>query len=255
MTNKNMKIITIISCCCLVALSVSAIVTGSIAIARNNCKNETVSPDNIDFSQLTYVALGDSITYGVDGFSKVGNRVKYPYPELVEIELLLQQSVNCGISGSTIASGLNSYYPMAERYVDMPDGDIVSVLGGVNDFWRNIPLGTISDTNTDTFYGALNTLAKGLKSKYPNAFIFFMTPYKYAGLAVNGNGNTLKQFADAVKEVCVANDLPFLDMYNYGNFEMEMNTEQSDGVHPSQSFFKNHTAPQIAQFIRLYYNK
>ena len=252
MTEKDMKIITIILCCCLVAVLISAIVTGSIDIMNNNHKNEDMN--DVDFSQLTYVALGDSITYGYDVSRGDGSQVQYPYPDLVQCLLGLRQSINCGISGSTVATGANSFYPMSQRYAEMPDGDIISVLGGVNDFWRNVPLGTMEDSDTSTFYGALNALAKGLKAKYPNAFIFFMTPYKYV-MQVNGNGNTLEQFANAVKQVCVANNLPCLDMYNYGNFEKEMYSEQSDGVHPSQSFFRNYTAPQIAQFLRLYYNK
>ena len=211
--------------------------------------------DECNFASLTYVALGDSITYGANPFVP-NSRVRFPYPDLVEIELLLYNSVNCGISGSTVATGANSYYPMVERYADMPHGDIISVLGGVNDYFVNIPLGSLYDTDATTFYGALNTLAKGLVARYPDAFVFFMTPYNCRwGDSPNANGNTLKQFVNAVKEVCAINGLPCLDMYCLGNFEMEMHSDLSDGVHPSQSFFRDYTAPQIAQFIRNNYGK
>lgn len=244
-----MKYVTITLCCCFVAMCIGVIVMSSLDIVNKDDTNV------VDYSQLTYIALGDSITYGADGSLKDHRQAQYPYPVLVQHKLHLRDSVNYGISGSTVASGANSFCPMSERYVNMADGDIISVLGGVNDFGHNIPLGTIADSDTTTFYGALNILAKGLKTKYPNAFIFFMTPYKRAGTMVNINGNTLEQFANAVKEVCVANGLPFLDLYNYGNFESEMNSSQSDGLHPSQSFYKNYTAKQIAEFICLYYNK
>ena len=255
MTNKQLKIIIIVMCCCLAAVSALTIAMG-IKDITSKTANQNNYQENFRFAQLTYVALGDSITEGANSFDGAVGVVQYPYPALVQINLALKSSVNCGISGSTVASGATSYYPMCQRYVDMPSGDIVSVMGGVNDYARNVPLGTIDDTNTDTFYGALNTLASGLKQKYPNAFIFFMTPYKYSWyLSPNGNGNTLEQFAIAVKDICNKYDLPCLDMYKLGKFEDEMYDERSDGLHPSQNFFVSYTAPQIAQFIRDNFNK
>lgn len=203
-----------------------------------------------DFSALTYIALGDSITEGNDGFSHSGGKVARPYPSVVKDILNLKESVNRGVGGSTVVTGENSFFSMLERYPSMPDGEIISVLGGVNDFGRSVPLGNI-DGDTTTFYGALNALADGLKRKYPDAFIFFMTPYRCSGIpSVNRLGNTLEQFAQAVKEVCSRHNLPCLDMYNLGGFEKEMNDPRSDGIHPSQSFYINNTAPQIADFIK-----
>lgn len=195
--------------------------------------------------------MGDSITYGNDGFSPKNEKVGFPYPVLVEQELNLRLSYNYGLGGSTVAEGENSFFAMSTRYVYMQKGDVVSVLGGVNDFGRNIPLGKISDTSKETFYGALNALAEGLKNSYPDALIFFITPYKCSGIpSVNKNGNTLKEFAEAVKQICELHNLPCLDFYETGGFENEMNKPESDRIHPSQSFYKNNTAPQIAEFIR-----
>ena len=46
-----------------------------------------------------------------------------------------------------------------------------------------------------------------------------------------------------------------LDMYNYGNFELEMFKDYSDGTHPSEDFYENYSAPQIVQFIKDNYDK
>lgn len=219
------------------------------AIITSGCSHG--SENDEDYSNFIYIALGDSITAGNDGFSPVSAKVEYPYPVLVEEELKLRLSYNYGLGGSTVAEGENSFFAMSTRYIYMQKGDIVSVFGGVNDFGHNIPLGKISDTTKETFYGALNALAAGLKRMYSDALIFFITPYKCAGIpAVNKNGNTLKEFADAVKEVCASHSLPCLDFYETGGFENEMNLPESDGIHPSQNFYKNYTAPQIADFIR-----
>ena len=81
--------------------------------------------------------------------------------------------------------------------------------------------------------------------------MFFMTPYKLVGWSNNNSsGYNLNNVAQAVKEVANKYNIPVLDMFNLGQFELEMYNEDSDGVHPSQEFFKNYTAPQIAQFIK-----
>lgn len=245
MDKKFLRILILVICLCIAALTIGFIVLQCLHI-----KN-LVTKENFYLSQCTYVALGDSITEGNDGFAAPGVKVPNPYPVLVQKKLNLMQSVNFGIGGSTVASGTNSYHPMCERHLKMPDANIVSVLGGVNDYAKNIPLGTINDTDTTTFYGALNTIAKDLKNKYPDSLVFFMTPYKFAGVnGCNENGNTLEQFADAVKQVCDAYSLPCLDLYSTGRFEDEMYSDKSDGLHPSQKFYADYTAPQIARFIK-----
>ncbi|MBO5946019.1 MAG: SGNH/GDSL hydrolase family protein, partial [Clostridia bacterium] len=134
--------------------------------------------------------------------------------------------------------------------------DIVSVMGGVNDY-LNAPLGTPDSTDTGTIYGALNVLCAGLKAKYPNAYVFFMTPYKFSmdPGAHPDYGHTLCDVANAIKEVCGKYGFDVLDMYTYGKFELEMYTKGSDGLHPTQEFFSAHTAPMIARFIKENYKK
>ncbi len=201
----------------------------------------------VDFSKLTYAALGDSIT-----FAQLPKQpyvpMKTPYCEIVKDTLGLKAVNNYGICGSTIAKG---YEPMCERYVNMADGfDIVSVLGGGNDIVYGVPIGTITDSTSDTFFGALNILAKGLKEKYPNAFIFFMTPLTFA----NEYPNRVL-YINAMLEFCAENDFPVLDLYNECPFEDEMYKDFSDGIHPSQDFHTTVLGPMIAEFIRDNYGK
>ena len=39
-------------------------------------------------------------------------------------------------------------------------------------------------------------------------------------------------------------------MFELGNYEVEMSLSNSDGLHPSQEFFEEYTAPQIVDFIK-----
>lgn len=208
---------------------------------------------NNEFSQLNYVAFGDSITYGVDG--ETGLRMKTPYPNLVAEELGLKTVSNYAVSGSTVSfvSGLNNVNSQYETATSA--ADIVSVMIGVNDYARSATLGTINDNDLTTIYGGLNCLVEGLKAKYPNAFIFFMTPFDcYRITGKNTAGVELIDVVNAVKEVCLKNNIPCLDMYSWGKYTMELDPK-SDGIHPTQNFFTNYTSNQISKFVFENYSK
>lgn len=246
MTKTDMKNIIIILCCVLVVVSLGAIVSQTFDFIDSQNEQRTV-----DFSQLTYVALGDSITQGCD----IYGTYKVDYPLFVRQELGLASYKNYGLHSTTIAVRSGFTTSFLERYKTMQSADIVSVLGGVNDYQTNVPLGTIDDTSLTTFYGAVNALAKGLKEKYPNSFVFFMTPYPCSSHWTDKNTSryTLEDYANAIKQVCAKYDIPVLDLYNYGDFDYDKNSR--DGLHPDEKFFVTNTAPQIAQFIRDNYNK
>ena len=245
MTEKDLRIITIILCCCLAAILLAAIVLGSLGLLDED-------KESVDFSQLTYVALGDSITYGYD-ISRGGFAMDNPYPAVVGQTLNLKAAINYGISGSTVSAGVGRA-EMCARYAEMiDDADIVSVMGGVNDFSVGVPLGKITDTDTTTFYGALNALASGLRDKYPDAFIFFMTPLKFRGCeGVMSNGGTLDDFRNAVKRVCKKYGIAVLDAAELADYSKDYDSANytGDGLHPSQEFVNETLAPVIVKFIR-----
>ena len=253
MTNRDLKIIIVILCCCLVLTSVWAIVASSLLLAGVIKDDE----NDIDFSRLTYLALGDSITYGYDS-SQNGQAMDKPYCTSVGKLLKLKATYNYGISGSTVSTGVGSYEAMCARYATMrDDADIISVMGGVNDFGRGVPLGNLDDTDTTTFCGALNVLASGLKEKYPDALIFFMTPLKwrgYEGLILCDA--TLDDFRAAVKAICANYDIPVLDTAVLADYATEYDAAgyTGDGLHPSQKFNTEVLAPLIAEFIRQNYD-
>lgn len=213
----------------------------------------------MDFSDKTYLAFGDSITFGTDVLNNYA-QMNDPYPELVSNNLGLKSFYNYGQSGATLCAndlGLkcisNNVVNCTEKY------DIVSVLGGVNDYNRALPLGTILCDDNTTIYGSLNVIARHLTEFYSTSFVFFMTPYKenYNGVhwsTNNTQGYNLQAVAIAIKEVANNYNIPVLDLFEKGEFEKEM-YNSGDGLHPSQEFIRNYTAPQIAQFIKENYSK
>ena len=201
--------------------------------------------------------IGDSITYGYDGTD--ASLVAKPYPWIIQ-DLLGVPVYNYGISGSTISGGgasasIPGNAPMNIRYADMVYADYILVLGGVNDYIiTSTPLGTKGDTTNQTFYGALKILIEGLIKKYPTGKIGFMTPLRKANDTVaNDAGLTLKQYRDAIIDMCEDYCIPVLDLYTKGgchpNIEAWKNANLPDGLHPNQAYYRR-LALQIAQFIQ-----
>lgn len=206
------------------------------------------------FGDLTYVAFGDSITYGIDGMYQSGDakyKMEKPYPTLVGETLGIKTVVNQGKSGATLCQS-PPRVNMTEQILNYTgNADIISVMLGVNDFSAKCSLGDMTGRDNTTVYGSLHMISQHLKTRYPNAFIFYMTPFQYFKL-YNGVYN-LEDVANAIKSVAGEYNIPVLDMYTNGQFELEMNVGSSDGVHPSQQHHRYYTAPMICEFIKKHY--
>lgn len=141
--------------------------------------------------------------------------------------------------------------PLVDRYDYMDsDADVILVAGGTNDFQYNwAELGTISSTDSKTFYGAMNNLCAGLIAKYPQKCIVFMTPIKrcqtqlasasnsdttlhrggdYGSIdSQNAFGKTLKDYGDMIKEVCARYSIPVIDMYAESMLNPQLSSQSS----------------------------
>lgn len=186
--------------------------------------------------------LGDSITYGLKG----SGRLDRPYPsQLVEI-CGFDTVNNCGISSSTIATNTSVSNwnevrnPMVLRYVNMPDADVITVLGGVNDYIVNVPKGDINSRDTDTFYGALHELFSGLIKKYPDKTILILIPLRIGKIHRDKrtiDSTTFEQWCEIIKEMCRYYCLPYEDLYNTMGVNPDMAEQQylmPDLLHLSQ---------------------
>ncbi|MCU5094990.1 SGNH/GDSL hydrolase family protein [Bacillus wiedmannii] len=207
------------------------------------------------FEGQIFNSLGDSITYGYDP-NNGGAQMLHPWPKKVGEKLGFSTVRNYGISGTTIATKTSdpnwntARKPMVLRYQDMVDADVISCLGGINDFWLGVPLGTFDSRDTDTFYGALHTLYKGLAEKYPTKKLFVMTCLYYKG--TNPNGVALDQWIEAQRQVATYYSIPLFDLYKYSGLSWRIEVQKPlipDGLHPSQSG-ADIIAGKIANFIK-----
>lgn len=127
--------------------------------------------------------------------------------------------------------------------------DIICVFGGTNDFNSAQELGTLDTANADgktTFYGAVYTLATELMTNYPKSVIIFITPlssapaynsaenYKWYEYPSMG-GHSVKDFCDAIKEVCCYLHIPVVDLFENSGLNYNYDTDNiyfvSDKLH------------------------
>lgn len=224
-------------------------------------KDEIV--DDSVFEGLTYAAFGDSITKGTNLFIPSG--VLNPsYPEEVKNILNLKSFKNYGVAGADLCYINKNFSSISNDVLNLTTHyDIISVNGGINDWNCDNPLGTINDMTDTTIYGSLNLIAEYLTTNHSDTFVFFITPYNAklkqgqydgnTGYDNNKLGYSLEDVATAYIEVGEKYNIPVLDLFKNGNYEVEMYDSDSDGVHPNQDFILEYTAPQIAEFIRQNY--
>lgn len=216
---------------------------GTLSADTNNITTTELSP----WYNKSAVFVGDSITYGIgcDGDK---------YWEILEETLQLSSVTGMGVAGSCISAtsdyGTNNS-PLINRYDTIPEADLISIFMGSNDYGHDTPLGTIDDTTDVSFYGALNVIIPALQAKYPSSRIVFVTPMHRYGFGTNsatnqthtydyienGEGNTLKDYVDALKEVCERYSVPVVDMFTMSglnpSLEVIRTNYMPDGIHPN----------------------
>lgn len=141
---------------------------------------------DILFNKKWY-SCGDSFTAGefegdTSGFPTIipdgqyaGYRANYPY---VIGNRTGCEVHNIAVSGSTLAqhagsSSANCFtYPVTGRLYSIPsDADYITLYFGINDGHNGIPVGTSSDNDNTTFWGALNVALGYLVQNFPHARI------------------------------------------------------------------------------------
>lgn len=179
------------------------------------------------------VFLGDSQT-------EYNNHKTKVYYSWVQEILGLSSIKQYGIGGTSIAKkNETDNTAMCVRYINMDeDADLIFVMGGVNDVWFNTQLGTMGDTNPLTFYGAMDTLCKGLYNKYPTKLIVFITPTEQNNencISSNTIGTCVSDYANAMRRVCVKYGIRVFDAHAilgiYPYIEANSSYYTTDGLH------------------------
>ena len=113
--------------------------------------------------------------------------------------------VNAGVDGSTMTAGTGSSNPFSgSRYTAIPsDTNYLVIWFGINDSGLDMPLGTISDTENTTFYGAWNKVLE-----------YYLTNYPFMKILIIVSTGTKAVYRQAVIDVAKAWGYPYMDWVN-----------------------------------------
>jgi lysophospholipase L1-like esterase len=183
--------------------------------------------------EITWVAIGDSITYLNDHLNETGNRVTKGYMTLVKEKLPSINFINQGHNGWTSAG-------IGDKIEDLnlTPADIYTVFLGTNDWWQGRPVGTITDyqqtTGTKTLYGSFRVIINKLRTLNPKAKIILITPLQRSdfvyisnmknnawGSYKEKNGQSLSAFAAAIKNIGKTENLEVVDLYNKSGIDQK----------------------------------
>ena len=176
--------------------------------------------------EITWTAIGDSITYLNNHQDETKNRITKGYMTRVTERLPNIKYINQGHNGWTavgIAKEIDN--------LGITKTDIYTVFLGTNDWWSGLPLGSMDDYINNkglrTVFGAYRIIINKIRGLNPNATIILITPmqrsdFVYIGDSHNNawgsykakNGQTLGQFADAVKLIGNYEHFKVVDLYN-----------------------------------------
>lgn len=174
---------------------------------------------------ITWVAIGDSITYLNDHPEETGNRITKGYLTLIKEKFADIEVVNKGYNGWTAVR-------IAEEFqkLDIPKAEVYSIFLGTNDWWRGNPLGTPDDylqnTGSSTVLGSFRLIVDQIKQLNPSAKIILITPmqrvdFVYINNPKNNaygsyrskNGQSLADFAEALVDIGRQENFDTVDLY------------------------------------------
>lgn len=198
-------------------------------------KDDTTKNIKIDWKNKLWSSMGDSIT------------AQNLWQPTVVLELGLINK-NSSIAATSIADVGDTATSMCrdERINSLDlSSDLITVMGGTNDWFRDVPLGTIKDSSMKTFYGAVNTMVKKLKTRFPNKQIVLMTtpvgkyPNKKGWTNIYGSKNNLglttSDYGKAIMEVGKLNNIAVADIYGNAGWDdkniSDYTSDEGDGVH------------------------
>ena len=204
---------------------------------------------------LTWVAIGDSITYLNDHQNETGNRITKGYLTRVTEKLPYVHYINQGHNGWTsggIASSIEK--------LGLVKADIYSVFLGTNDWWHDRPLGTLADyqnnTGNNTVYGSFRIIFNKLKSLNAEAKIILITPMQRGDFVYISNpknnaygsykqksGQWLEQFANAVDSIGSFEGFQVLDLFHQKGMNVKNLVKFKRLKDPQTSAYKNFSYP------------
>ncbi len=169
--------------------------------------------------------------------------------------------------GATIAITNDDRHNIVSDIDNMAkDLDLICFEGGVNDYWLNVPLGTISPAadftcvlNVSTFMGALESLFRKALNRWPGKPIVFIIPHKIFGAyGASKDDTAYADYTNGAREVCKKYGIPYIDgeaVFNLNGLNQlhrNLYFRDCDGVHPNEEGYRRYWAgPMISLFASL----
>lgn len=208
------------------------------------------------YDNKTIVMFGDSIVAGwgwQDG-KGIAEPLKEKYPAGTWI--------NKAISGANMAekSGASHASILSTVKAYMGDADYILLEGGTNDVNSSVPMGTPAanyDASYDenSFCGALESALQIINDRYPLARKLFLIPHSFVK-----DNSYVDAIHDKAIEICEKWNMPVLDMRkmsqiamtstNKAKYTRNPNTNQGDGVHPTETWYRAFYSPVVDRFMR-----
>jgi lysophospholipase L1-like esterase len=205
--------------------------------------------------QITWVAIGDSITYLNEHAAETGNRITKGYMTRVVEKLPNIHYINQGHNGWTsegIAKDIEK--------LGLIKADVYSIFLGTNDWWRGRATGTFTDyqnnTGNHTIYGSFRIIINKLRSLNSNAQIILITPMQRADFVYIGNmknnahgsykeknGQMLSEVARAVKTIGEHEHFKVVDLYNKSGMSVKNLVKFKRLKDPATGDYKNYKYP------------
>ena len=206
---------------------------------------------------ISWVAIGDSITYLNDHANETGNRVSKGYLTRVTEQLPYIHYTNQGHNGWTAVRIAQQIEKLG-----ITKADVYSVFLGTNDWWHGQALGTLADyknkTGDSTVYGAFRVIVDKLRSLNAQAKIILITPmqradFVYINNAKNNawgsykdkNGQRLEQFANAVDSIGRYEHFQTLDLYHQNELDVKNLVKFKRLKDPQTGAYKNYSYPDF----------
>jgi len=214
--------------------------------------------------EITWVAIGDSITYHNGKPWATRNRLTHGYMDDVVEKLPYIHFTNQGYGGWTAKT-------MADNIekIGTTKADIYTILLGTNDWWTGLPIGILDDysnnTGNGTVYGAYRTIINKLRSLNSNANIILLTPMQrtdfvdvndstsiiYGCYKANKTGHFLSEYADVIKNIAKTENFKLVDLYYKSGITVQNAVKFRRLKDPKTGEYKNCTYPQ---YVGMPYN-
>ena len=205
--------------------------------------------------ELTWVAIGDSITYLNEHLNETGNRVTKGYLTRVTEQLPYIKYVNQGHNGWTSGNIAESIEKLG-----LVKADVYSIFLGTNDWWQGRPLGHLSDyqknSGNNTVYGSFRIIVNKLRSLNPQARIVLITPMQRAdfvylfdpknnasGSYKYKNGQYLEAFANAIDSIGRFEQVPVVDLYHVRQLNIKKLVKFKRLKNPQTGVYTNYLYP------------